>query len=212
MIETVRNAIDETDAQTDGESAPDATTETDGRGDGSSTESWASTEPTDAEDSGVEYDQLFEILKNQRRRHVLRYLGEADGSVTLGELAEQIAARETGKDVSQISSQERKRVYVGLYQCHLPKMDDVGAIEYNKPRGRVEPAESTPQFEHYLPEKHEPDEQTWTWTSYHAGLAAVLAVTVLALLVFGVVEQLPQLLLGSVVGLLVAVPLVRYVD
>lgn len=95
-------------------------------------------------------DQVFTVLKNQRRRAVLRYLQTAD-EVELGTLAEQIAASECDKEVSQITSRERKRVYVGLYQSHLPKMEDVGAISYNKPRGIIEPGENRHLFEHYLP-------------------------------------------------------------
>jgi len=94
---------------------------------------------------------VFEILKNQRRRYVLEYLTTVNEHVRLGELAEQIAAWEYDKDVRAISSKERKRVYVGLYQCHLPKMDDVGAVSYNKPRGKIEPGENIDFFKRYLP-------------------------------------------------------------
>jgi len=40
----------------------------------------------------------------------------------------------------KLTSRERKRVYVGLYQCHLPKMDGVGVIEFDKNRGTIESA------------------------------------------------------------------------
>ncbi|MFB6200524.1 MAG: hypothetical protein ABEI98_00775 [Halorhabdus sp.] len=100
-------------------------------------------------------DNVFDILKNQRRRYVLRYLTGVDSEVTLGELAEQIAAWECEKDVRQITSQERKRVYVGLYQCHLPKMDDVDAVKYNKPRGKVAAGDAIASFQQYLPRKRQ---------------------------------------------------------
>jgi len=128
----------------------------------------------------VEIDQVFEILKNQRRRSVLRYLRTVEDEVTLGTLAEQIAAWECDKDVTQITSSERKRVYVGLYQSHLPKMDDVGAISYNKPRGKIKPGEHRHLFEHYLPaEAHDQ-----TQPNYHVllPLAVSLGALVLALL------------------------------
>lgn len=68
---------------------------------------------------------------------VLRYIETVDGELTIGELAEQIAAWENDKPIAQISSTERKRVYVALYQCHLPKMDDVGVVSFDKSRGRI---------------------------------------------------------------------------
>lgn len=95
-------------------------------------------------------DELFDLLQNQRRRYVLRYLDTAEGQVTLSELAEQIAAWENDKPVKSITSSERKRVYVGLYQGHLPKMDGMGVISFNKPRGLVERGRNATDVEPFL--------------------------------------------------------------
>ena len=95
-------------------------------------------------------DQVFGILKNQRRRYVLKYLHEADGQASLSDIAEQIAAWENDKEVRQISSSERKRVYVGLYQCHLPKMDGADVIDFNKPRGTIEIGKNADSVYTYL--------------------------------------------------------------
>jgi predicted Zn-ribbon and HTH transcriptional regulator len=38
-------------------------------------------------DSKLELDQVFEILKNQRRRYVLQYLNEIDDTVSMSDLA-----------------------------------------------------------------------------------------------------------------------------
>lgn len=78
------------------------------------------------------------ILKNRRRREVLRYLAQSGQATTLDALARHIAAKENGIDERALSSSQRKRVYIGLYQAHLPKMDDAGVIEFDKHRGRVE--------------------------------------------------------------------------
>jgi hypothetical protein len=99
------------------------------------------------------WNEVFELLQNQRRRQVLRYLRENEAPVRIGELAEHIAAKECDKEPRRVSSQERKRVYVGLYQCHLPKMDDRDAVDYNKPRGVLEPGDKFPLFETYLPDE-----------------------------------------------------------
>jgi hypothetical protein len=105
----------------------------------------------------LEIGQIFELLKNKRRRQVITFLKEQDdGVTTLDELAEYIAAEENDIDVSQLSSSQRKRVYIGLYQCHLPKMDDLGVIEYQKNRGIIE-LQDTTQLERYLAD---PDEET----------------------------------------------------
>lgn len=98
----------------------------------------------------LELDQIFEILKNRRRRKVLHFLEEHEGTATLSELAEHIAALENDTTVRQITSGQRKRVYVGLYQCHLPKMDDMAIVEFEKNRGNVELGPSADLLEPYL--------------------------------------------------------------
>lgn len=135
----------------------------------------------DAEAKPLHLDQVFGILKNQRRRSVLRYMQTVEDEVRLGTLAEQIAAWECGKDVAQITSGERKRVYVGLYQSHLPKMDDASAIEYNKPRGIIKPGKNMAVLQYYLPT--EDDDAGPGWTKYHwvISLVAAVLVTFLAL-------------------------------
>ncbi len=95
-------------------------------------------------------DQVFEILKNQRRREVLHYLRDHDGQASLSDLAEHIAAMENDTTVDAISSSQRKRVYVGLYQCHLPKMDDMNIVAFDQNRGDVELSENAEQLETYL--------------------------------------------------------------
>lgn len=96
-------------------------------------------------------DQTFELLKNKRRRAVLNYLQETeDEVVSIGELAEHIAAIENDIDVDSVSSSQRKRAYVGLYQCHLPKMDDMGVIEFQKNRGKISRAKNARQLEQFL--------------------------------------------------------------
>ncbi|MFC7157899.1 hypothetical protein ACFQPA_21420 [Halomarina halobia] len=109
--------------------------------------------PTDSADAGSEklpLDTVFEILKNRRRRDILQYLWEHDGSANIGELAEHIAAMENGIEVNALSSAQRKRVYIGLYQCHLPKMDDAGIVDFDKHRGTIELREVAEQLTPYL--------------------------------------------------------------
>lgn len=89
--------------------------------------------------SDLPLDDVFDLLRNQRRRGVLRYLREkADETATLDELAEHIAAKENDIEIEQLTSSQRKRVYIGLYQCHLPKMDELGVVEYDQSRGTID--------------------------------------------------------------------------
>lgn len=93
---------------------------------------------------------IFDLLSADRRQAVLRYLDQNDGTGKLGEIAEFIASEECDCPVEQLNSQQRKRVYVGLYQCHLPKMDDSGVVEYDKHRGTIELQDSVTQLLPYM--------------------------------------------------------------
>nr|WP_089827584.1 hypothetical protein [Halogranum amylolyticum] len=96
-------------------------------------------------------DDLFHILQNQRRRRVLKYLQATDKErVDMRDVAEQVAAWEHDTTLRQLTSDERQRVYIALYQSHLPKLDEKGIVEYNQSRGVVERTALADRFDHYL--------------------------------------------------------------
>ena len=108
-------------------------------------------EPDQSEETeSLPLDQVFEILKNKRRRTVLQYLETHEEPVSLSDLAEHVAADENDTTVRQVTSRERKCAYVGLYQCHLPKMDNMDIIDFNQNRGRIELGRNASQLEEYL--------------------------------------------------------------
>lgn len=119
-------------------------------------------------DQDLTLDVIFEALKNERRRRVVTHLQEADEPLELGDVAERIAAYENDKSVSEISYSERKRVYVALYQCHLPKLDDMGIISFNKSRGTLELEAAAEQLKPYL----EGRPLSRPWYKYYAGIIA----------------------------------------
>jgi hypothetical protein len=167
-------------------------------------------ERPESREPALSLDLVFEILKNCRRRMVLEELDAADGEVSIGELSEVIAARENDKGVDEISSEERKRVYVGLYQCHLPKMHDAGVVEFNKDRGRIAPGEHAGLLDQYLararPEPTdgpEPEPADGPWLAVTAVTGALLGASLLVGRVGGVSAAL--LSLAGVACLLAAV-------
>ncbi|WP_227357623.1 DUF7344 domain-containing protein [Haladaptatus salinisoli] len=95
-------------------------------------------------------DKIFHILQTQRRRDALRYLKENDGPVEMRDLAEQVAAWENNTTLQALTSDERQRVYIALYQSHLPKLDKEDIIKYNQSRGVVERGPLAEQFDPYL--------------------------------------------------------------
>ncbi|XVH33593.1 DUF7344 domain-containing protein (plasmid) [Haloferacaceae archaeon DSL9] len=124
------------------------------------------------EPESLSLDLVFEVLKNERRRHVLRYLEQNPGTASLSDLAEHIAAIENDKPVASLTSQERKRVYVGLYQCHLPKMDDTDVIAFDDNRGTVDVGPNADQL-YTLLEQNE--STTEPWHHYYLGATGASA-------------------------------------
>lgn len=98
----------------------------------------------------ISQSDVFDVLSNPRRRFVLYYLREVEASVELNELARQIAAWENDTDESELTDQDRKRVYVSLYQTHVPKLTDVGLVEYDQDSGTVRLTDRTSVIDEYL--------------------------------------------------------------
>lgn len=143
----------------------------------------ADTEPTEVTDEppaspdAVSSDVVYSVLADKRRRYTIHYLKQRREPVAVRELAEQVAAWEYGKPPDEITSQERKRVYIALYQSHLPTLDKEGIVAYDSDRGVVELTPSMADREIYLevvPGGNVP------WSLFYVGLVAADSV-VLAL-------------------------------
>jgi len=80
--------------------------------------------------------EAYNILRNDRRREVIRHLQLNVGAVSLNDLAEKIAERESG--TSPPPRNKRQSVYNSLHQTHLPKLDKREIIEYDQRGKRVE--------------------------------------------------------------------------
>lgn len=102
--------------------------------------------------TSISKNDAFYILQNPRRRAVLRYLleHEDEEQFTLSDLTEEVAAWEHETTVQELTYDERQRVYISLYQSHLPALDEYGIIEYDKARGTVAPTPLINVFDSYL--------------------------------------------------------------
>jgi hypothetical protein len=126
--------------------------------DGTETATTADDRPRETHDASEERvtsiakDDAFHLLQNARRRAVLRYLLEHEDieRFVMRDVAEVVAAWEHDTTVQQLVSDERQRVYIALYQSHLPKLDEHGLIEYNQSRGVIEPKPLIAAVEPYL--------------------------------------------------------------
>lgn len=121
-------------------------------------------------DDTISHDECFELLSNHRRRFTLHYLQRADNGTELGELAEQVAAWENDVPQDQISYDQRKRVYTSLQQVHLPRMDNMGVVEFDDRAGTVTMGPAADELEIYM---EVVEGREIPWSSFYLGLSVV---------------------------------------
>lgn len=95
-------------------------------------------------------DELFDALKNSRRRAVLRYVLQEEDNADFKDLVEYVAARENDTDPREVSPEQRNRVRTALYQHHLGKLENAGFIDYDKRQGTVHLNGNTEAIERYI--------------------------------------------------------------
>lgn len=125
-------------------------------------------------------DEVFFLLKNERRRAVIEYLLDQEGTAKFDDLVVDIAAREKDKDADQISYKERKSVHTSLYQSHLPKLQEAGVVEYDRRSGSVILTDAVASIQPYLDvsstdEADTPDGSENHWQRAYVGLVTVIA-------------------------------------
>lgn len=106
--------------------------------------------PVSEREPPIERDDLFELLGNARRRHIIEYLNEHGEPESLGTLAQYVAAQENDVGFEDVSAIQRKRSYTSLQQTHLPRLDDAGVVEFDKDGGVITPSKQLAQFSLHL--------------------------------------------------------------
>lgn len=153
-------------------------------------------------------DLVFDVLSSPRRRYILYYLRRHGGEISLSELATQAAAWEYETDPDDLTDQQEKRVYVSLYQTHIPKLNSLDLVEYDADRGVVSLTPRAKDLDQYLsaPETTEPQ-----WHLLYlltAGVGAVLLL--LSVFEVGFFGDVNQLALGfAIVAAFVVLALVH---
>lgn len=88
---------------------------------------------------------IFPLLADERRRHVLYYLEHRVGAVAIGDVAEQVALAE-----DDLSRDRFERIVTGLYHVHLPKLQEAGIVRYDLERETIERRPTADQLTPYL--------------------------------------------------------------
>ncbi|SDQ95397.1 DUF7344 domain-containing protein [Natronobacterium texcoconense] len=94
--------------------------------------------------------ELFDVFSNARRRRTVQYLKRRGGSCDLAPLVEQVAAWENDTDPDDVTRTQRRRVYISLYQTHLPMLEDHGIVDWDPDGHHIDLLPNEEVFEPYL--------------------------------------------------------------
>jgi len=160
-------------------------------------------------------DEIFEVLSSSRRRQILYHLHRRGGTAQLRDLARDTAAAERSDSVTDtdpasgnvdrgagnaesVGEDVVKRLYISLYQTHVPKLEEVGLVRYDSDEKTVTLTDSVAQIARVMDEDVTPDER---WALYYASLAIAGLVLALAQL-SGLAPSIATLLFAVVLLLL----------
>lgn len=138
---------------------------------------------TDELVADISADEVFDLLSNERRRHVLQRLRTVEEPITVTELAELVAATENDVAPDELTDKQRKRVYVSLYQTHVPKLADAGVVDYDEDDSTAILTTRGEALTEYFAPSTTSDE-SYPWPAHYAGLAVLGLVGVAVWTVF----------------------------
>jgi hypothetical protein len=123
----------------------------------------------------LDESEVYDILRNDRRRFVIDTLRDDGGRATVGSLADQLASEESGE--SPPPKNVRQSVYVSLHQTHLPRLDEAGVVAYDATSKEVELLDGAEAVTVYMEvvERHE-----LTRNELYVGLSVLGLLSVLA--------------------------------
>lgn len=143
-------------------------------------------------ESRIDPEVIHDVLRNNRRRLTLQYLKQRLEPVSLRNLSERIAELEASE--TPAPRKLRQSVYNSLHQTHLPKLDEIGIVEYDKNRKMISLTERARDVDIYMDVG-----MGWgiTWATYYRTLGVFGLVSI-------VLSEVSTPLLNAVEPLLIA--------
>lgn len=119
----------------------------------------------------LDEDTVFDILSNRRRRQIIYYLQEHGGEAPLRDVANAVAGWEEDEAPEDVTEKQSRRVYVSLYQSHVPRLTEVGLVEHDD-TGTVRLTDRVRLLDPYL--NPHSDETPWQLYYLAVGLVGVV--------------------------------------
>lgn len=153
----------------------------------------------DQRTSEIVAEDIHDVLRNRRRRLVIDILQDNGGPQTVRELSEHIGAVESGEEPPPRNV--KQSVYVSLLQTHLPKLHELGVVDYQPEGKTVGVAEGFEDVEVFL---ETVPKYGITKSEYYTGLSILGLLTVLgAEIGTPVLSQIPGVIWAYAVFLVI---------
>lgn len=112
--------------------------------------------------AAVSLSVAFEVLADERRRHLLSYLADRNGPVPFSKLAGAVIERSIDAaggtaDVSFLG-EEYRRITLSIEREHLPLLERHGVVAYDRELGLIELAPDLHPLDHLLEMARRSDE------------------------------------------------------
>ena len=85
-------------------------------------------------------DDVLQLLADRRRRLTLAVLRRHGESLSLPDVADEVAVHERGRPLPEISPETVTEIYTSIYHDHLPRLVEAGLVSYDQERDLVKPA------------------------------------------------------------------------
>ena len=128
--------------------------------------------------STLDETEIHTVLSNRRRRRVLQHLGKTGGRINVWELSRMIAEAET--NTSPPPAELHKSVYSSLHQTHLPKLQEMDIVNYDRELNEIELRERARDVRVYM---EVVSKYGITWAEYYQLLGTLGLFTIVAALV-----------------------------
>lgn len=85
-------------------------------------------------DTDIDHSEALPILADGRRRYAIEYLASnpIGERVPLSDLADVVAALENDCSIDAVTSTQRERVYIALYQQHAEPLSEVVEVDTDR--------------------------------------------------------------------------------
>lgn len=126
--------------------------------------------------SQLSKSDIFGVLQNDRRRLILELLHKNE-KLSIRSLSEEIARFESGAE--EPNSSIRKSIYISLLQTHIPKLESLNVITYNREEDSIELLPAAHDFDLYVETVKKGD---IPWSQFYLGLSMFAIVGCFAIL------------------------------